>query len=144
MFAWAGNANHPGGSIASGQPEKTAVLPIQLQCSQSQLRITFPEALDPNQTRCKKCINQNVVLLSEPPTMVPSISNERSLEESSLSLSDDSQTLILHVPKLSPTWGMEIKYVLRTKSGMTVRGTVITRFMNSPSKRRRSRQVTST
>ena len=50
--------------------------------------------------------------------------DEKPLEISSVEVDSDGQTVFLNMPKISPTWCMEIRYSIRSKDGKTIDGVI--------------------
>jgi len=123
MFAWAGNATHPGGLYrlrATGQPMH---LVVELHASRQRLRLRFAEpleaeAVDPRQVKIKTWS------LKRTADYGSKHYDEKSLAVSGASLSADGQTLTLDVPNLAPTWCMEIAYAFRSAAGQPVVGVI--------------------
>lgn len=123
MFAWAGNATHPGGLYrlrATGEPMH---LPVALRATKSGMKLTFTEALDPASVEIKK---QHVKTWSLKRTANYGSKHydEKSLEIRGAKLSADSKTLSLDIADLQPTWCMEIRFALRSATGRPVQGTI--------------------
>jgi hypothetical protein len=50
--------------------------------------------------------------------------NEQRLFVEKAELQADGKTIVLTIPDIQPTWGMEIKYALRTSAGKQLQGTI--------------------
>ena len=123
MFAWAGNATHPGGLYrlrATGEPMR---LPLQLRATQSGLKLTFTEPLDPASVDVKN-LQVKTWSLKRTARYGSQHYDEKVEIVRGASLSDDGKTLTIDMADLKPTWCMEIVYSLRSATGMPVQGTL--------------------
>ncbi len=123
MFAWAGNATHPGGLFrlrATGQP---IYLPVGLQAKKSGLTLTFTEPLDPESLDLKN-VQIKTWSLKRTANYGSKHYDEKPLEILSAKFSADSKTIVLDVADLQPTWCMEIKFAFRSATGTPVQGTI--------------------
>ena len=50
--------------------------------------------------------------------------NEHSITVKSARLALDGHTVYLEIPDISPTWGMEIHYELKSTAGKAIHGTI--------------------
>jgi len=123
MFAWAGNATHPGGLYrlrATGQP---VYLPTQLRATKSGLKLTFTEPLDPASLDIKS-VSIKTWSLKRTKDYGSKHYDEQPLTVRTATLSSDAKTLMLDIADLSPTWCMEIRYTLRSVTGTPIVGTI--------------------
>jgi putative heme-binding domain-containing protein len=123
MFAWAGNATHPGGLYrlrATGQPMH---LPVGLHATKSGLTLTFTEPLDPASLDLKQ-LSVRTWSLKRTANYGSKHFDEQTLTVRDATLSADGKTLSLDVIDLRPTWCMEIKYTIRSAAGSVVQGTI--------------------
>ena len=123
MFAWAGNATHPGGLYrlrATGRPMH---LPVQLQATQSGLRLTFTEPLDPASLDVKN-LHVRTWSLKRTANYGSKHFDEETATIRGATLSADAKTLTIDIANLRPTMCMEIVYSLRSASGAPVQGTI--------------------
>ncbi len=123
MFAWAGNATYPGGLYrlrATGQPMH---LPLGLHATNSGLKLTFTEPLDPTSLDAKQ-VRVKTWSLKRTADYGSKHFDEKSLTVRGATLSKDSKTLTLDIADLHPTWCMEISYSLRSAKGTPVQGTI--------------------
>lgn len=123
MFAWAGNATQPGGLYrirATGQPYH---LPLELKATKRGLVLKFTDALDATSIDVKN--NQvSTWSLQRSARYGSEHYNTQALTLRSTALSDDAKTLTLDVQDLAPTMCMEIKYALKSASGVPIVGKI--------------------
>ena len=50
--------------------------------------------------------------------------NEHELEVKGAKLSANGRTVFVSIPKLAPTWGMEIEYSLKSSAGASIEGRI--------------------
>jgi hypothetical protein len=123
MFAWAGSATHPGGIYRLRATGKEMHLPVQLHAERQGISLGFTAPMDiasvtPQNVRIK------VWDLKRTAGYGSQHFNERRLEVSAASLSDDGLRVTLKIPELQATWGMEITYSLKSSSGEPVDGRI--------------------
>ncbi len=123
MFAWAGNATSPGGLYrlrATGEP---VVMPVELHAKKSGLVLTFAEPLEPASVDPKHIAIKSWAL-KRTKKYGSDHFDEKKLDISSTSLSDDGKTLRIAVDELAPCWCMEIKFAFRTAIGQPTEGVI--------------------
>ena len=98
-------------------------LPVGLQATKSSLKLTFTEPLDPASLDVKN-LQIKTWSLKRTADYGSKHYDEKPLEVRGAKLSTDSKTLMLDVAELRPTWCMEIKYSIRSTTGMPVQGTI--------------------
>jgi putative heme-binding domain-containing protein len=121
MFAWAGNATHPGGLYrlrATGQPMH---LPIGLHATKSGLKLRFTEPLDPTSLDVKH-LQIKTWSLKRTADYGSKHYDEKSLQVRGVTLSADAKTITIDVADLRPTWCMEIRFAFRSVTGAPVQG----------------------
>ncbi len=123
MFAWAGSATHPGGIYRLRMTEREVHLPRELHAEKNGVSLTFTAPLDPESVRSGN-FEIRVWDLKRTANYGSKHFNERPLQVSASTLSEDGRRVTLQIPELQPTWGMEIKYVLRSMSGEPLEGRI--------------------
>ena len=121
MFAWAGSATHPGGLYrlrATGEP---AYLPAQLQAVAGGIQLGFTEPLSA-EGFSPEAFRVKVWDLKRSANYGSKHYNERELKVTAARLEDNGRTVILEMPDLQPTWGMEIAWQLKAPDGTPVEG----------------------
>lgn len=121
MFAWAGSATQPGGLYRLRATGQALHLPVELHASKGALNLTFTEPLDTRAINVK-AIAVKTWSLKRSANYGSNHYDEKPLEISTATLSDDGKSLRLEIPDLRPTWCMEIKYDLRAADGKPVTG----------------------
>lgn len=124
MFAWAGNAIQPGGFYrirATGRPMH---VPVGMHASTRGMSLTFTSPLD--RSAAAQVANYAVKTwsLKRTANYGSQHHDERTLEITKATLSEDGRTLSLEMPKIEPTWSMEIKFTLKSATGEPVQGTI--------------------
>jgi hypothetical protein len=123
MFAWAGSATTPGGLYrlrATGEPMH---LPVELHATSSGLQLIFTESLHAASVRPEN-IHVKTWGLKRTKNYGSEHYDEKSLIVRGTSLAADGKTLSIDAGDLKPTWGMEIRYVLKSSDGKLVEGTI--------------------
>jgi hypothetical protein len=128
MFSWAGNATAPGGLYRLRKLPQANYLPTAMHVSDKAINLEFAHPLDPaslgpdsvqiRQWGLKRSRNYGSEHVDERALPVDSASIEL------LPSSKDACTLRIQVNELEPTWGMEIRYSLKSKTGEAVQGVI--------------------
>ncbi len=123
MFAWAGNATHPGGLYRLRATGHAMHLPTGLHATKEGIQLQFTEPLaadsvDATQVQVKSWSLQRTANYGSKHF------NEKTLEVQKATLSADGKSVRLIIGELAPTWCMEIVYSFRSATGETVQGTI--------------------
>ena len=125
MSAWATSRMiQVGGLYRVRYTGKDLHLPIQTQATTEGIRLTFASALDPSVAANPENYEVNTWDIKRTRSYGSKRYNEKTLKIHQLSLSDDGQTLMIHLPEIKPSWIMEIKYKLKGKDGVAFEGAV--------------------
>jgi len=124
MFAWAGNQQQPGGFYRIRKTERPAHLPIGLRARQTGMQIDFSAPLDPQSASDIQNYAVKTWSLKRTANYGSPHFNEKPIAVTAARLSQDGQHLHLEIPRIQPTWCMEIKYTLRDTAGHPVEGTI--------------------
>ena len=124
MFAWAGNKNGTGGFYRVRHTGKPICLPTQLEAGKNTLRMQFTEKLDKGSVSSPASYSIKTWDLKRTRGYGSKHYNEKKLKLESAKLLADNQTIELQIPDLKPTWGMEIKYELKTADGKTINNVI--------------------
>ena len=128
MFSWAGNATAPGGLYRIRKLPQANYLPTAMHVSENAITLDFAHPLDPTslgpesvqirQWGLKRSRNYGSEHINERSVPVDSTSIEISPSTTGAS------TLRIEVNELEPTWGMEIRYTLKSQTGEPVQGVI--------------------
>ena len=124
MFAWAGNKNGTGGFYRIRYTGKPVCLPTTLNAAKDTLRLRFTQKLDPVAASSPASFNIQSWDLKRARNYGSKHYNTKSLEITGAKLLADGRTVEVTVPGLKPTWGMEIKYELKSDDGNPIRNTI--------------------
>jgi putative heme-binding domain-containing protein len=122
MFAWAGSATQPGGLYRVRRTEQPLLVPVELHATGTGLRLTFSDDLDPDSLRDEGSWAVKVWGLKRSANYGSEHVNEHRLDVTGATLEADGRTVRLDLDRFEPTWGMEVRYSLRSKTGSPVRG----------------------
>ncbi len=123
MFAWAGNATHPGGLYRLRKTAQPMHLPAKLHAAKGALHLTFTESLDAAAIDVKN-FQIKTWSLKRTASYGSKHYDEQSLAVQSATVAGDGKSVTLNIPELKPTWCMEIKYALRAADGKAVQGVI--------------------
>ena len=124
MFAWAGSQSQPGGFYRIRYTGKPVHLPVGLEAKKEGMQVRFSGALDVESAGDVKNWRVKVWSLKRTANYGSKHYDEKPLEISSVEVDSDGQTVFLNMPKISPTWCMEIRYSIRSKDGKTIDGVI--------------------
>lgn len=119
MFAWAGNQQQPGGFYRIRATGKPMHLPVGLEASTGNVKITFTDALADSATKPE---NYHITAwdLKRTKSYGSKHYNERNWNVTEAKLSRDGKVVSLSIPELEPTWGMEIRCFVESPDGRTI------------------------
>ncbi len=123
MFAWAGNQTDPGGFYRLRATGKPMFLPTALQATKQGLRITFTEPIDRESVNPSQ-FSLKTWSLKRSAGYGSKHYDEKPLTVAATSLSEDGRTVLLTIPEIHPTQGMEIHYQLKGSNGVTIEGKI--------------------
>jgi len=123
MFAWAGSATHPGGIYRLRTTGKEMHLPVQLHAEKQGISLGFTAPIDISSVTPEN-FQIKVWDLKRTAGYGSQHFNERPLQVSAANVSDDGLRVTLQIPELQATWGMEIRYSLKSSSGEPVDGRI--------------------
>ncbi len=123
MFAWAGSRNQPGGLYRLNYTGKPVYVATSMSATKKGVEIKFSGKLDPSSLKAEN-FAVKVWDLRRTKSYGSKHYNEHALKVTSSKLSSDGLSLILDIPEIKPTWGMEIKYRLKGADGKDVDGVI--------------------
>ena len=122
MFAWGSNQQQNGGFYRLRYTGKPVHLPTELRAKQESVEMTFSGDLDPVSALDPNSYSVKVWDLKRSKNYGSEHYNERELDVTDARLS--GRQVRLTIPDLSPTWGMEIRYRVKSSDGRTVEGRI--------------------
>ncbi len=124
MFAWAGNQEAPGGFYRLRYTGKPVDVPIGLSARKGAMILTFTEPLDRPSATEPAHYSVKTWSLKRTANYGSDHYGEKPLKVQSASISGDGRSVTLEIPKLAPTWCMEIKYGVKSVRGTAVDGVI--------------------
>jgi len=124
LYAWAGNRQADGGFYRVRATGKASSLPIGLHTRTNGMEIQFSDALDPGSANDPKNYAVRVWSLKRSADYGSKHIDEHRLEVAGATLAADKKSVFLNIPRLQPTWCMEIKCDLRGADGTVFARTV--------------------
>ena len=124
MFAWAGSQQQPGGLYRIRYTGNPVHLPIGLNASTDQIKIKFSGSIDSESASDPANYSVKTWDLKRTASYGSKHYNEKRLTVKSAELSPDGQSISLKIPNLKTTWGMEINYSLKKRSGEKLQGKI--------------------
>jgi putative heme-binding domain-containing protein len=123
MYSWAGSRLQPGGFYRVRWTGKPLGLPIDMAVERQGMRLVFAEPLDPASVSATSFVVSTWSLQRTENYGSPHL-DEKKLEVKGAMLDADLVSLHLEIPDLRPTMGMEIKFDVRSSTGLPVRGVI--------------------
>ena len=121
MFAWGSSQqSRDGGFYRIRKTSVPAYLPVQLNAQQNRVVIEFSDQLDPESAVRPDNYEVTTWDLKRSARYGSDHYNEKTQPVTGVRISDDASTIVLEIPGLAPTWGMEIRCRLKTVEGATV------------------------
>jgi putative heme-binding domain-containing protein len=124
MFAWAGSQHKPGGLYRIRYTKKPVHLPVGLSAKTEGMTIRFSGKLDEATSTNPDNYSISVWDLKRTKNYGSEHYNERPLAIESARLLADGKSVELSIAKLQPTWGMEIKYEIKSVDAKPIVGKI--------------------
>jgi hypothetical protein len=123
MFSWAGNATAPGGLYRIRKLPRPSHLPLGLHAVEGGIELVFNETIDPKSLDVANIHIEQWGLKRSAKYGSDHIDQHQVAIERA-TLLEDTKTVRIESSKISPSWGMEIRYKLRAIDGSPVHGTI--------------------
>ncbi len=124
LFGWASNQEQPGGLYRIRPTGKPSYAPIGLHARRRGMAIVFADPIDPASAADPSRFAVKVWSLRRSANYGSPHVGETGLAVASSRLEGDGRTVVLSIPAIAPTMGMEIKYTLRGRDGSPVVGAI--------------------
>ncbi|HEY2156490.1 MAG TPA: SMP-30/gluconolactonase/LRE family protein, partial [Isosphaeraceae bacterium] len=124
LFGWASNQEQPGGLYRVRPTGKPLHVPIRLHARRDGMAITFTGPIDPASASDASRFAVKTWSLRRTASYGSPHVGEKTLEVASSRLEGDGRTVVLTIPQIAPTMGMEITYALRARDGPAVVGAI--------------------
>ena len=123
MFAWAGNAQQPGGFYRLRKTDAPLRIASQLHTSKTGIDLKFLVDLLPESVT-QDNVSVKVWSLERTANYGSKHIDEKSLAIEKAELGSDGRSVHLHIPTIQPTWCMEIRYHFKDTEGQPVEGKI--------------------
>jgi hypothetical protein len=124
LFAWAGGRTQPGGFYRIRATGRPMYVPVGLQARKGGVSITFTGRLDTKAASDPRNYSARMWSLKRTANYGSEHIDERPTPITGVKVSDDGRTVSLEMPRIRPTWCMEITYAIRGESGEAVEGAI--------------------
>ena len=118
MFAWGGTQKQAGGLYRIRYTGLPALLPVGLEAKAETVVLTFSDPIDPGTAEIPGNYEIRTWDLERSARYGSKHLNEKQLKVTQARLQDDGRTILLTVPDLAPTRGMEIRCQVRSPLGL--------------------------
>ncbi|MFC3880547.1 DUF6797 domain-containing protein [Algoriphagus namhaensis] len=124
LSAWGSTQPQLGGLYRIRKVDQPLSIPIGIKASSEGIELAFSDDLD--RESVSEISNYRVKIwdLLRSRKYGSKHYNEKPLSVANASLSRDNRTILLTIPDIKPTWGMEITYELSNENGKTVSGSI--------------------
>jgi hypothetical protein len=124
LSAWGSTQPQLGGLYRIRKVDQPMVIPIGIKATTQGIELTFSEELD--QASVKQLANYTVKTwdLLRSRKYGSKHLNEQTLSVTKAELGKDKKSILLTIPAIKPTWGMEIQYQIKGDDGKDVTGLV--------------------
>lgn len=124
MVAWASSQRTPGGFYRIRKTNQSAHLPVKLEAKQDGMMLEFTDAIDAESASDPENYAVRAWDLKRTKNYGSKHFNEREWEVTKVDVGPSGKTLFLTIPDIAPTWGMEIRYFLKTPEGEPIEGMI--------------------
>jgi len=124
MFAWAGNQTDPGGFYRLRYTGEPVHLPVEIHATRAGLELGFSGKLDPERAADPANYRVKAWDLKRTKNYGSPHLNERAWEVRAVRVADEGRRVLLELPEIAPTWGMEVRYDLRSAQGEAISGVI--------------------
>ncbi|WP_165232623.1 DUF6797 domain-containing protein [Aquisphaera insulae] len=124
LYGWAGDQTQPGGFYRIRATGRPMLLPVGLHAKEGRMEVEFTDPLDPAPAADRSRFTAKVWSLKRTVNYGSDHLDEHPLTIAAARLSPDGRTLILTMPDLRPTMGMELTYRLRSADGQALEGVI--------------------
>ena len=124
MYAWAGDQHQPGGLYRVRYTGEPIHLPLELNATQSGLRIRYAGKVDPESANNPDNYRIKTWTIKRSARYGSNHFDEKEIAVKSVKLQPDGTTVILEVPDIEPTRCMEIVYSIKTEQGKKLQGKI--------------------
>lgn len=124
LSAWGSTQPQLGGLYRIRKVDQPMAIPIGIKATTTGIELTFSDQLDP------ASVNQITNYTVETWDLLRSRNygskhyNEKMLSVTKAELGKDKKTILLTIPEIKPTWGMEILYQVKDENGRSVEGSI--------------------
>lgn len=123
MYSWGGNQQDDGGFFRVRYTGQPLYVPLSLECHETTLRIGLSDPVDPSSVTPESfAISRWKIKRSA--NYGSEHYDTQELEVASARWDAEHKELVLDIPRLAPTWCMEIQFDLRTPDGQPLRRTI--------------------
>jgi putative heme-binding domain-containing protein len=124
LFGWAGDRTQPGGFYRVRTTGKPLFVPIGLVARPNLLAITFSGTLDPIDARLSSHYQAKIWSLRRTASYGSDHHDEHPVRIAGATLSEDAHTVILEIPELRPSQGMEVAFAIKAATGERIQGVI--------------------
>lgn len=123
MFSWAGNATYPGGLYRIRKQHQSSHLPSRMHAIDGGVELVFSDKIDPNSITSANFRIEQWGLKRSAKYGSDHI-DQHILEIDQITLKDDGCTIRIDSKQMKPSWGMEIRFQLRSADGKPFEGKI--------------------
>ena len=100
------------------------VIPVGIKATKQGIELTFTDELDPKSVADTANYTVKIWDLLRSRKYGSKHLNEQTLTVTQAKLGQDKKSILVTIPAIKPTWGMEIQYRMKDKSGNEIEGSI--------------------
>ena len=124
LSAWGSTQPQLGGLYRIRKVDKPMTIPVGIKARKDGMVLTFTDKLDAGSARTVTNYTVKTWDLLRSRKYGSKHHNEQTLEVAKAELAADKKSVLLSLPAIKPTWGMEITYTLENEKGEAIEGLI--------------------
>ena len=124
LSAWGSTQPQLGGLYRIRKVDQPMVIPVGIKASKQGIELTFTDELDPKSVADTANYTVKIWDLLRSRKYGSKHLNEQTLTVTQAKLGQDKKSILVTIPAIKPTWGMEIQYRMKDKSGNEIEGSI--------------------
>jgi hypothetical protein len=124
LSAWGSTQPQLGGLYRIRKVDQPMVIPVGIKATKQGIELTFTDELDPKSVADTAHYTVKTWDLLRSRKYGSKHLNEQTLTVTQAKLGQDKKSILLTIPAIKPTWGMEIQYQIKDKRGTIREGLV--------------------
>jgi hypothetical protein len=124
LSAWGSTQPKLGGLYRIRKVDQPMVIPVEIKATKQGIELTFTDEIDAKSVADTARYTVKTWDLLRSRKYGSKHLNEQTLKVTKAKLGQDKKTILLSIPDIKPTWGMEIQYQVKDDHGKDITGLV--------------------